>query len=120
MPRLAPWMSVADVGAAMAFYAAAFGARELERLEDGGRVLVAQLAIGDVEVWLQEDAEAVVPIGGGPMRLILSVDDPDTVFASVLTAGAREVKAVYEGHGWRIGRVADPFGYHWEIGKRLA
>jgi PhnB protein len=26
---------------------------------------------------------------------------------------------MYEGHGWRVGRIADPFGYHWEIGRPL-
>jgi PhnB protein len=113
-------MSVRDVAAAMAFYAAAFGAREVERLEDGGRVLVAQLAIGDAEVWLQEEAEVALPPSGGPMRLILTVDDPDALFAQALAAGATEVNAMYEGHGWRIGRVADPFGYHWEVACRLA
>jgi PhnB protein len=113
-------MSVSDVAAAMAFYAAAFGAREVERLEDGGRVLVAQVAIGEAEVWLQEEAAVEVPAGGGPMRLILTVEDPDVVFAQALAAGATVVNAVYEGHGWRIGRLADPFGYHWEVGKRVA
>lgn len=120
MPRLAPWMSVGDVAAAVAFYAAAFGAREVERLEEGGRVLVAQLAIGEADVWLQEEADVVLSAGGGAIRLILSVDDPDAVFAQALAAGASEVNAVYEGHGWRIGRLRDPFGYDWEVGKRLA
>jgi PhnB protein len=23
-------------------------------------------------------------------------------------------------HGWRLGRIVDPFGHHWEIGKPLA
>jgi len=22
-------------------------------------------------------------------------------------------------YGWRLGRVADPYGHHWEIGKPL-
>ena len=34
-------------------------------------------------------------------------------------AGAKPVYAVGEGHGWRLGRVEDPFGHHWEIGKPL-
>ena len=56
---------------------------------------------------------------GRPVRMILSVDDPDAVFARAFGAGATVVNAMYEGHGWRIGRVADPFGHHWEIGRRL-
>jgi PhnB protein len=27
--------------------------------------------------------------------------------------------SVAEGHGWRIGRVADPSGHHWVVGKSL-
>jgi PhnB protein len=27
--------------------------------------------------------------------------------------------AVQEAHGWHIGRIVDPFGHHWEIGRRL-
>ncbi len=49
----------------------------------------------------------------------LTVDDTDSVFDQAIAAGATEVVAVSEGHGWRIGRVADPFGHHWEIGKPL-
>lgn len=33
--------------------------------------------------------------------------------------GAVEVYPVTEEHGWRLGRVEDPFGHHWEIGKPL-
>jgi PhnB protein len=51
--------------------------------------------------------------------MILTVPDPDAVFARVLAAGAREVFAVEEAHGWRLGRVVDPFGHHWEIGRPL-
>jgi PhnB protein len=33
---------------------------------------------------------------------------------------ATEIEAVSEEHGWRIGRIADPSGHHWEIGRRLS
>ena len=52
--------------------------------------------------------------------MILSVDDPDSVFAQAVAAGATVVAEMYEGHGWRIGRVTDPFGHDWEIAKRLS
>jgi PhnB protein len=51
--------------------------------------------------------------------MILSVDDPDTVYANALAAGATEIYPLYEEHGWRLGRIADPYGHHWEIGRRL-
>jgi uncharacterized glyoxalase superfamily protein PhnB len=49
----------------------------------------------------------------------LSVADPDAVFAQALRAGASQVYPVSEEHGWRLGRVLDPFGHHWEIGRPL-
>jgi PhnB protein len=48
------------------------------------------------------------------------VPDPDAMFAKALGAGARAVVAVAEAYGWRLGRVVDPFGHHWEIGRPLA
>jgi PhnB protein len=54
---------------------------------------------------------------------VLSLAEPDRAISRVaraVAAGATEVAPVAEGHGWRIGRVADPSGHHWEIGKRLA
>ncbi|HXB08650.1 MAG TPA: VOC family protein [Puia sp.] len=58
-------------------------------------------------------------LGGGTVRMILTVDDPDAVFARALAAGGVEVFPVGEGHGWRLGRLVDPFGLHWEVGKML-
>jgi PhnB protein len=42
------------------------------------------------------------------------------VFVQACVAGARVVSPVSEGHGWRVGRVVDPFGHHWEIGRQLS
>jgi PhnB protein len=36
-----------------------------------------------------------------------------------VSAGATEIDPVGEEHGWRLGRIQDPFGHHWEIGKPL-
>lgn len=63
--------------------------------------------------------EAVAPLGAGTIRMILTVPDPDVFFARALAAGATEVFPVGEGHGWRLGRLVDPFGLHWEIGHPL-
>ena len=120
-PRLVPWLSVPDATAAAEFYATAFGATELERLaSDEGGIEVAQLAIGEdaeARFWVQRDPDA--DTARSPVRMILTVDDPDTVFAAALTAGATEVFPVSEGHGWRVGRLVDPSGHHWEIGRPL-
>jgi PhnB protein len=116
---IAPWLSVSDGPSALDYYKRAFGAVERYRLEDEdtGRVIVAQLAIDQADFWLQDDPEASPPEGGGPIRLIVTVDDPDSVFAQAVSAGGTEISAVSEDHGWRIGRLADPFGHHWEVGR---
>ncbi|HLM65437.1 MAG TPA: VOC family protein [Acidimicrobiales bacterium] len=122
MTSIAPWLAVEDATAALAYYRAAFGAVELERLEDDdGGVVVAQLAIGGSDFWIQADpASSPRGLGGRSVRMILTVDDPEAAVARALAAGATEVAPVSEDHGWRIGRIADPSGHHWEIGRRLA
>ncbi len=120
--KIAPWLSVADATKAVEYYKAAFGALELERLEDeAGSVVVAQLSIVGADFWVQQDGETDPHALGdrSPVRMILTVEDPDAVFAQAVGAGAREVAPITEGHGWLIGRVADPSGHHWEIGKPL-
>ena len=119
MTSIAPWLSVPDAPAAVAFYAAGFGALERERLEDGGRVVVARLVIDGAEFWVAEDPGVAPDPGGGPVRMIVTVEDPDALFARAVAAGASEVFPVGEDHGWRAGRLADPFGHHWEVGRPL-
>ena len=51
--------------------------------------------------------------------MLLVVDDPDTVTARAVRAGAKETSPVDDEHGWRLGRIVDPFGHEWEIGKPL-
>ena len=49
--------------------------------------------------------------------MALIVDDPHAVVARAIAAGAREVWPVAEEYGWVLGRIEDPYGHHWEIGK---
>jgi PhnB protein len=120
--RIAPWLSVADATQAVQFYKTAFGAVEVERLEDeSGSLAVAQLSISGAIFWVQQDAESNPNILSGRLsvRMILTVDDPDSMFIQAIKAGASEVAPISEGHGWRVGRITDPSGHHWEIGKPL-
>ena len=121
---IAPWLSVHSAKA-IDFYKSAFGAKEVYRLEDPGGGIVVRLSVNGAEFWLsQESADHAAvspdPIGGGSIRMILTVPNPDTIFAQAIAAGATQIFPVGEEHGWRLGRVADPFGLHWEIGHQLA
>jgi PhnB protein len=118
---IAPWLSVNRAAEAVSYYQAAFDAVERYSLEgEEGSVVVAQLAIGEADFWLQEDSDSSQESRDRrSIRLILTVADPDAVFEQAITAGATEVFAVSEEHGWRIGCLVDPFGHHWEIGKPL-
>ena len=58
-------------------------------------------------------------IGGTTSRTLLVVDDPDAVVAQAVRAGATLTSEVDDEHGWRLGRIVDPFGHEWEIGKPL-
>jgi len=120
-PSIAPWLAVRDAQEAVDYYKAAFGAVELYRLPaDDGTVAVAQLSVGGAVFWVQTDsnASAAAP-GAGSVRMILSVDDPDSVFEQAVLAGATVVAPIHEDYGWRTGRVTDPFGHDWEMSKQL-
>jgi PhnB protein len=121
MSDIAPWLSVRDATEAVEFYRAAFGAVDSDRLEDdAGDVIVARLSIDGADFWVQLDPNSSPDaINGMSVRMILTVEDPDAVFARAVAAGATEVAPIYEDHGWRIGRIADPSGHHWEIGRRI-
>jgi len=57
---------------------------------------------------------------GSTARMVLVVENPDALFNAAIAAGAKEVVPVGDKeYGWRVGRVLDPFGHHWEIGKPL-
>jgi PhnB protein len=125
-PRVAiePMLSVRNGARAVAFYKAAFGARELFLLEDNGAV-VAQLAVGEAVFWVADESPehqnySPETLGGSTVRMVMVVEDPDAVFERAVGAGAREIWPVADQpYGWRVGRLADPFGHHWEIGKPL-
>ena len=116
---IAPWLTVSDAQKAVEFYTAAFDAVEIYRLEgDDGKVAVAQLAVDGAAFWVQED-ESGSARGSTSVRMILSVEDPNSAYDRAVAAGAVEVAPVSEEYGWRTGRVTDPFGYDWELSRQL-
>ncbi len=114
-------LSVRNWARAMDFYKAAFGARELHRVPGGG---VAQLSVSGAEFWVAEESPENLnfspeTLGGCSVRMLLIVEDPAAVCRQAVAAGATQVVPVADAHGWRIGRIADPAGHHWEIARPL-
>jgi PhnB protein len=123
MTGIQPELWVDRAAAAVDFYQDAFGATVLH-LVGAGDDIVAQLAVGDAAFWVSAanpDTLRFSPaaLGGGTGRTLLVADDPDVTFARAVAAGAVEVEPVSDEHGWRLGRLIDPFGHEWEIGKPL-
>jgi PhnB protein len=121
---IAPLLSVRRGAQALAFYKAAFGAVELHKVESPDGDVVAQLAVDGAQFWMSDESPAhgnfsPESLGGGTVRMILTVADPDAAFARAVAAGATIVTPVEEAYGWRVGRVVDPYGHHWEIGRPL-
>jgi PhnB protein len=122
---ISPMLSVRNGAKAVEFYKQAFGARELFRLDNESGDVVAQLAVGEADFWLSDESPnnknfSPESLGGATARMVMVVDDPDAAFARALKAGATTVSPVTDQpYGWRVGRLVDPFGHHWEIGKPL-
>jgi PhnB protein len=121
---IAPWLSVRNSAEAVEFYKAAFGAEEVFRLGDKSEGVVARLSVEGAEFWVSDESPkywnfSPESLGGGTVRMVLTVADPDAAFAKAVAAGAKQVVAMEEMHGWRVGRVVDPYGHHWEIGREV-
>src|SRR5438093_2802833 len=122
---ISPMLSVRNGAKAVEFYKAAFGAHEVFRLDAESGAVVARLSVGAAEFWVADESPehknfSPESLGGGTVRMVMTVDDPDAAFDRAVAAGATVVWPVSNQYGWRLGRVVDPFGHHWEIGKPLS
>jgi PhnB protein len=123
MTSIQPELWVERASQAVTFYTDAFGARVLHRVGEGDDIVV-QLAVGEAAFWVaaaDPDRSRLSPpaIGGATSRILLVTDDPDAVLRRAVEAGATPTSAAGEEHGWRLGRIIDPFGHEWEIGKPI-
>lgn len=124
--ELQPELWVEDTAVAARFYQRAFGAVIEHRVggpddTDG----VVQLSVSGARFWIAGASESMgrlVPaeVGGTTARFLLVVDDPTRVWDAAVEAGATATSEVAEEHGWLVGRVVDPFGHEWEVGRPIA
>jgi len=126
MRGVSPELSVRRGREAVEFYEAAFGAVEIYRVggTDQHESVVSQLTVGGTSFWVSDESPpnghfSPESLGGSTVRLLLVVDQPQAILEQAVALGATEVSPVGEEHGWLLGRVEDPFGHQWEIGKPL-
>jgi PhnB protein len=123
MTSIQPELWVETPGEAVAFYEAAFGTTVLHRVGEGDDI-VAQLGVGAAAFWVAATSATMKRlsprvIDGATSRTLLVVEDPDGAVRQAVAAGATESSPVSNEHGWRLGRIIDPFGHEWEIGAPL-
>jgi PhnB protein len=122
---ITPVLTVSNAAQAVAFYERAFAAVEIYRNTYPDGRIVAELAVGAARFRVADeapDAFNLSPDGlnGTTVRLNLLVADPDALSRRAIANGAVEVAPVADqSYGLRQGRLADPFGHHWLIGRPL-
>jgi len=121
---IAPMLSVRNGAQAVEFYTSAFGAFVIFRIDDPTGAVVARLSVAEAEFWVADESPehknfSPESLGGGTVRMVMIVNDPDAAFDQAVAAGAAVVQPVDNRYGWRLGRIVDPFGHHWEIGRPL-
>src|SRR5919197_2868603 len=123
--QLTPMLTVKDARGIVEFYKRAFGAKELSRQSTPTGQFVIELSVGGERFFAVDENPAAFNVsppslGGTSVRMSLVVDDPDALWASAVAAGAQVVFPISDQpYGMRQGRVADPAGHHWLIGKVL-
>ncbi len=123
--KILPFLTIRNARGAIDFYKEAFAAEELSRLETPTGQIVAELSIDGARFNVADEnpeAHNLSPetLGGTSVRVDLVVADPDAVAERAIGAGATELYPIGDQpYGWRQGRLIDPFGHHWLIGRPL-
>lgn len=122
---ITPVLTVRDAAQAVAFYERAFGAEEIHRNTYPDGEIVAEMAIGNARFRVADEAPHVAnlsprTLNGTTVRINLLCADPDGLVARAIGEGAVQIAPVIDQpYGLRQGRIADPFGHHWLIGRHL-
>jgi len=119
---LTPNLVCRNAAQAIDYYKAVFGATELVRMPGpGGKIMHAELQIGDSRFFVNDSMGKSIPTGpepgtSNPMYLHLYVEDVDTIYNRAIKGGAR-VDMPLQDMFWgdRYGKLTDPFGQQWGI-----
>jgi PhnB protein len=121
-----PYLAVDDAARAIEYYARAFGAKELVRMEaPGGKIGHAELELGDSRIMLadafpQASTRPPKELGGTSASVFMYVEDVDAVVKQAVDAGATVTMEVADQFwGDRFGAITDPFGHVWSIATHV-
>ena len=130
-PKVAPYLTVSPAAAAIAFYVAAFGARQKALMPalDGVRILHCELEINGGAVMVSdafpEFGAIRTPIPGEPVTMSVSLEvaaasEVDDIFTRATALGAKgESQPTNSFWGTRFAVVRDPFGHRWMLNAPL-
>ena len=119
-----PYLTIRNASEAIKFYIRAFGATELERMEDpSGAIANAIIEIGDSKLLIRDetsDTPGPESLAGTSVMIHLYVEDVDKVAEQAVSAGAEVLIPIADQfYGDRSGRLADPYGHVWIISTRI-
>ena len=123
--ELTPMLTVNDADSAVEFYKKVFGAREISRTTTPSGQQIVQMSIEEIRFFAAEENPSAYNLSpatlrGTTVRMNLVVDDPDAVMRRAIEAGGKEIFPINDQpYGMRQGRIADPAGHHWLIGRYL-
>ena len=121
-----PVLTVSNAVQAIDFYQLALGAEEVHRNTYADGRIVAEVAVDGARFRVADEspeADNLSPqtLGGTSVRLNLLMPDPDALADRAIINGAKEISPIADQtFGLRQGRLVDPYGHHWLIGRPLA
>jgi PhnB protein len=122
---ITPYLIIRGVSEAIKFYEKAFSAKEIRRMAVDGKVMHAEIKIGNSFLMLADEFpeqgfKSPQSIGGSPAFIHLYVEDADASYKKAIDAGASSLQEVSDQiFGDRHGLVIDPFGYTWTIATHI-
>lgn len=123
---ITPVLTVRNAVQAVDFYKRALGAEEVYRNTYPDGKIVAEMTVGDARFRVADEAPEASNLSphaldGTSVRLNLLVADPDGLADRAIANGAVQVSPVADqaSYGLRQGRLADPYGHHWLVGRPL-